>query len=313
MRIYRFNLIIFSIFFFILLIFFNRISLALENKIILKINNKIITSVDVFNEAKYLKVLNKNLNNLDNEEIVNLAKTSLLREKIKEIEISKYSKVDINKEYLESIVKNIYKNLGLENRNQFINYLNEYNIDINIVEKKLSNEALWNQLIYEKFHNKIKINKENIKKEIETFKKFSVSYNLNEILYIVKKKEDKKKSFEKIKESIKEKGFENTASLLSESESSKSGGKIGWVNEGSINKKILKELVKLNIGEYTNPIQTPAGFLIVRLVDKKKIEQTYNIDEELSLRIKNLQNQQLNQYSNIYFNKIKKDIKISEK
>ena len=313
MRIYRFNLIIFSIFFFILLIFFNRISLALENKIILKINNKIITSVDVFNEAKYLKVLNKNLNNLDNEEIVNLAKTSLLREKIKEIEISKYSKVDINKEYLESIVKNIYKNLGLENRNQFIDYLNEYNIDINIVEKKLSNEALWNQLIYEKFHNKIKINKENIKKEIETFKKFSVSYNLNEILYIVKKKEDKKKSFEKIKESIKEKGFENTASLLSESESSKSGGKIGWVNEGSINKKILKELVKLNIGEYTNPIQTPAGFLIVRLVDKKKIEQTYNIDEELSLRIKNLQNQQLNQYSNIYFNKIKKDIKISEK
>ena len=287
--------------------------MALENKIILKINNKIITSVDVFNEAKYLKVLNKNLNNLDNEEIVNLAKTSLLREKIKEIEISKYSKVDINKEYLESIVKNIYKNLGLENRNQFINYLNEYNIDINIVEKKLSNEALWNQLIYEKFHNKIKINKENIKKEIETFKKFSVSYNLNEILYIVKKKEDKKKSFEKIKESIKEKGFENTASLLSESESSKSGGKIGWVNEGSINKKILKELVKLNIGEYTNPIQTPAGFLIVRLVDKKKIEQTYNIDEELSLRIKNLQNQQLNQYSNIYFNKIKKDIKISEK
>ena len=67
------------------------------------------------------------------------------------------------------------------------------------------------------------------------------------------------------------------------------------------------------MGEYTTPIQTPAGFLILSIVDKKEIEQDYNIDKELPLRIKNLQNQQLNQYSNIYFNKIKRNIKISEK
>ena len=107
-------------------------------------------------------------------------------------------------------------------------------------------------------------------------------------------------------------GFENTASIFSISNSSKTGGNIGWVNEGSINKEILKELKKLKKGEYTNPIQTPSGFLILYLVNKKEIEQSYNIDEELSSRVKNIQNQQLNQYSNIYFNKIKKDIKISE-
>ena len=168
-------------------------------------------------------------------------------------------------------------------------------------------------MIFEKYHAKIKINKDNIKKEIESNKKFSISYNLNEILYSVKKKEDKDKIFLKIKESIKINGFENTASLFSISDSSKTGGKIGWINEGSINKEILKELIKLNKGEYSNPIQTPAGFLILNIVDKKKIEQSYNIEEELSLRVKNLQNQQLNQFSNIYFNKIRRDIKISEK
>ena len=67
----------------------------------------------------------------------------------------------------------------------------------------------------------------------------------------------------------------------------------------------------MNVGEYTAPIQTPAGFLILNIVIKR-IEQNFDINKELSLRIKNLQNQQLNQYSNIYFNKIKKDIKISE-
>ena len=307
------RLIIINLFILISSICFERLSLAIKNKIILKVNNEIITSVDVFNEAKYLKVLNVNLNNISNEDILNIAENSLLREKIKEIELSRYSEVEVNKEYLENIVRNIYKNLGLENKEDFIKYLNKYKIDLKDVEQKLSNEALWNQLIYEKFHNKIKINKENVKKEIESLKKLSISYNLNEILFFVNKKGDEEKIFKEIKESIKKNGFENTASLFSESDSSKTGGRIGWINEGSINKEILKQLAKLNVGEYTTPIQTPSGFLILSIVDKKEIEQAYNIDKELPLRIKNLQNQQLNQYSNIYFNKIKKNIKISEK
>lgn len=301
--------------FLILFIFFlsNKNSLAIENKIILKVNNEIITSVDVFNEAKYLKTLNKNLKNISDKEIIKLAKNSLLREKIKIIELSKYPDVRVNKEYLENIIKTIYTNLGLINKKQFLNYLSKYNIDIKVVEQKLSNEALWNQLIFEKFKDKIKINKDKIKKEIVSLKKYSTTYNLNEILYNVKKKDEQEKIFLEIQESIKLNGFENTASLFSVSESSKTGGKIGWINEGSINKEILKRLVKLEVGEFTQPIQTPAGFLVLNLVDKKKREQVFNIDEELSLRVKNLQNQQLNQFSNIYFNKIKKDIKISEK
>ena len=302
-------ILIFSIF---SLIFLKNISNAIENKIILKVNKEIITSVDVFNEAKYLKTLNKNLINIDNKEIINIAKTSLLREKVKEIEILRYPDIEVSREYLDSIIRSIYLNLGLKNKQEFINYLEINNIDLNIVEKKLSNEAMWNQLIFNKFHKKIKIDIENIKKEIEINKMFSFSYNLNEILYVVEKKEDRDKIFSKIKESVKINGFENTASIFSISDSSKTGGKIGWVNEGSINKEILKELKKLNKGEYTNPIQTPSGFLILKLANKKKIEQSYNMDEELSSRIKNIQNQQLNQYSNIYFNKIKKDIKISE-
>ena len=301
--------------FLILFIFFlsNKNSLAIENKIILKVNNEIITSVDVFNEAKYLKTLNKNLKNISDKEIIKLAKNSLLREKIKIIELSKYPEVSVNKEYLENIIKKIYANLGLINKKQFLNYISKYNIDIKVVEQKLSNEALWNQLIFEKFKDKIKINKEKIKKEIVSLKKYSTTYNLNEILYNVKKKDEQEKIFLEIQESIKLNGFENTASLFSVSESSKTGGKIGWINEGSINKEILKRLVKLEVGEFTQPIQTPAGFLVLNLVDKKKREQVFNIDEELSLRVKNLQNQQLNQFSNIYFNKIKKDIKINEK
>ena len=47
------------------------------------------------------------------------------------------------------------------------------------------------------------------------------------------------------------------------------------------------------------------------LKTKKKLKKI-DIDK-VSLRIRSLQNQQLNQYSNIYFKKIKKDIEINEK
>ena len=44
----------------LILISFNQHSLnAVENKILFKIDNEIITSVDVYNEIKYLKIMNK--------------------------------------------------------------------------------------------------------------------------------------------------------------------------------------------------------------------------------------------------------------
>ena len=108
-------------------------------------------------------------------------------------------------------------------------------------------------------------------------------------------------------------GFENTAALYSSSQSSKNGGNLGWINESSINKKILENISNLKIGEYTSPILIPGGFLIINIKDKKKIEKEIDLDKELAIRIRSLQNQQLNQFSNIFFNKIKKDISINEK
>ena len=91
-----------------------------------------------------------------------------------------------------------------------------------------------------------------------------------EIVYSSEKKDLAEKLFEKIKLSIKDNGFENTATLYSISNSSKTGGRLGWVKETSLNKKILKELSILKIGEYSNPILIPGGFLILKIEDKKK-------------------------------------------
>ena len=298
----------------IFIIFFSTNStLSIENKIILKINNSIITNLDVVNEANYLQALNPNLQNLEKNKILEIAKNSLIREKIKEIEILRSSTRSINSDYLESLIKSIYTNIGFKNKNEFIEHIEKFNINIQTIEKKISDETLWNQLIYKKFFSKVKIDQEKIKKDINLVNRKSKSYLLNEIVYSIDNNDEKKILFEKIKKSIVQNGFENTAAIYSIAETSKTGGNLGWISENTINKDILKYISKLKIGEFTNPILIPSGFLILKVKDMKEIEKKIDIEKELNLRIRSMQNQQLNQYSNIYFKKIKKNILIDEK
>ena len=298
----------------IFIIFFSTDStLSIENKIILKINNSIITNLDVVNEANYLQALNPNLQNLEKNKILEIAKNSLIREKIKEIEILKTSTRSVNPDYLESLIQSIYTNIGFKNKNEFIEPIEKFNINIQTIEKKISDETLWNQLIYKKFFSKVKIDQEKIKKDINLVNRKSKSYLLNEIVYSVDNNDEKKNLFEKIKESIGQNGFENTAAIYSIVETSKTGGNLSWRDENTISKDILKYISKLKIGEFTNPILIPSGFLILKVKDIKEIEKKIDIEKELNLRIRYMQNQQLNQYSNIYFKKIKKDILINEK
>ena len=285
---------------------------SLENKIIVKVDNEIITSVDINNEVKYLKALNPNLSKLDKNKIYQIAKSSLVREKIKLIEISKIAENKISEVYLENIIKNIYSSIGLNNKKEFIKYLNNFSIDIEEVENKLSNEALWNQLIYRNYYTKIKIDEKKIRDEIKSINNEIYSYLLYEILFNSDDKSETEKLYNQIKLSIEKNGFENTASIFSISESAKTGGKLGWIEEGSMSKKIVSEISQLKNDEYTKPILIPGGFLILSVKNKKKIQKNLDIEQEVKLKIKKMQNHQLNQFSNIYFNKIKKNVSINE-
>ena len=301
------------LYFIFLIFFFISSASSIENKIILKINNSIITNVDIINEANYLQALNPNLQNLKKDKILEIAKNSLIREKIKEIEISKTNSTSINSQYIESVIKSIYTKIGFKNKKEFIKHIKKFDVTIQVINKKLSDETLWNQLIYKKFYSKIKVDKEKIKKDLNSINRKSKSYFLNEIVYSAENNNETKILFKKIKESIVKNGFENAAAIYSISETSKTGGNLGWVSENTINKNILKYISEIKIGEFTNPILIPGGFLILKVRDIKQIEKKIDIEKELNSRIISMQNQQLNQYSNIYFKKIKKNILIDEK
>ena len=163
---------------------------AIETKIIYKIQNNIITNIDIKNEFKYLLVFNSDLQKLDKDQIFIISKDSVLVRKIKEIEISKFfNKIEINEEFSALLIKNLYESLKLKNLDEFILYLSQHDLNIEDIEERLAINALWNELIINKYASQIDINEEIIKKRILiSSKNTSKEYLLSEIIYLVKKK-----------------------------------------------------------------------------------------------------------------------------
>ena len=131
-------------------------------------------------------------------------------------------------------------------------------------------------------------------------------YNISEIMFNIEKNENLDEKYKLIIQSINNSGFENTALIYSISESSKNGGDLGWVNKSAISPKIEVELYSIKKGEFTKPITIPGGFLILKINDVKEEDAKLDISKELERVIEIKTNEQLNQFSNLYMNKIKK-------
>ena len=298
--------------FFIIFSFFYNFSQSQEIVIISKVDNEIITNLDIEIEKKYLLLLNEKLNKLSESEFFKLAKNSLIREKIKKKEINKvFKKRDEN--IKNKIIKNFHTRLGFEKKNEFIKFLNSKKINFENLREKLIIEAFWNQLIYIKFKNRIRIDNNSIKNDIINYYKSKdkkYEFNLSEIVIDFEKDISLRK--EEILKYINEFSFKVAANKYSKSDTSKYGGEIGWVKSSRLSKKIKKQISLIKIGEITEPIQTSNGYLFLKLNNKREIKEKLNIDKELSQQIEFEKNRQLNQFSLNYYKKLKQNTKIYE-
>ena len=296
--------------YFLIFVFFNQ-SNALENKILFKINNEIISTIDLYNETKYLSLLNKDLTNLEKDKIFEISKNSLIREKIKEIEILKnYKKLDLDEKYLDQIMNNYSKKMGFENVGKFRKNIEINGLDFETIQNKIKIELYWNQLIVKKFLKDVKIDKNKIKEELAknlTQKELLLS----EIVFNIDTKSNLEKKLEFIQKDIKTKGFSNAALIHGISDTANNGGKLGWIKLSSLNTKIKNELKNIRVGDISNPIVVPGGFLILKIVDQRDVKNNLDINKAIELAVNEKTNEQLNKLSIVYYNKIKKDIQIN--
>jgi len=297
----------------IILLFINIVKA--EDKIIieLQIENEILTNVDFLNEKNYLIALNNNLKNIPKNQLKQLARDSLIREKIKKIELSKFYDLNKKSKYMNQILADFYKRLNFSSEKEFHLFLKKYNLNLPDIKEKLKIETLWNELIYKRFNAQINIDEEKLKKKLSLQKNLLTEYSLGEILFELNSSEILEKKYNLILKNIKESGFKSSAAIFSISDSSKFGGDLGWINETQLNEVLLKEIKSINVNELTKPIQAANGYLILKLNNKRQKEVKINFEKTLKQMIKKEKNRQLNQFSLIYYNKTKQSIFISEK
>ena len=303
---------VFFIFFLIIFLEAQK-SWSLENKILFKVDNEIITTIDIYEEIKFLKTFNPEINNLNETEIFEISKNSILRERIKKLEIMKFVKeLEVNEKFLIKFIKGEYSKIGLNSFENFRNYIKDNNLNFEVIKEKFTIEIIWRDLIYQKFKEKVIINREKIKNEIlqNPIKENQRELLLSEIIFNVTNKIDYENKYEEILKDIEKSGFKKTALIHSDSDTATNGGLIGWIKENNLNQNIRTILSKLKIGQISKPIRTSGGFIILKIEDEKKYKSNFNLDDKIAEVVKFKTDDQLNQFSNMYFNKIKKDLTI---
>ena len=284
---------------------------TIENKILFKIDNEIITTIDIYEEIKFLRIFNPEINNLEDAELFEISKNSILRDRIKKIEILEFVKeLKVQDKFLLNLIKNKYSKTNIDTLEDFRIYLKKNNLDFNNVNEKLTIELIWNDLIYQKFNKKISIDREKIKKELlqNSKKKHQREFLLSEIVFTENDKISFKKKNEEIISDINNIGFKKTALKHSVSDTASNGGLIGWIKEDNLNQNIKKIVKELKTGQFSKPIRTSSGFMILKINDEKEYLSKFNLADKMEEVIRFKTNDQLNQFSRMYFNKVKKDL-----
>lgn len=289
-------------------------ALCLEIKILYQIEDEIITNFDVQEEVKYIGI-NRDTSNLNDKELFQISLRSLIKEKIKKNEIKKYYEIDYNVEKNKDISKLLLSQLGnklnFPSLQEFEQYLISKEIDIIKFKKKLLIDNFWNQLIVDKYINLIKIDEFKIDSQLKKLinnKSNILSFDLSEIVFLENSDKEFKLKYEEIIKSINNKGFGETAIIYSISESATSKGKIGWINETQISNVIFDEIKNLKVGDFSKPIDTSSGKIILKVNDKKNISKDFNVEEEKKKLIQYEQNRLLNQFSILYYKEIENKI-----
>jgi len=279
-----------------------------------KIDGEIITNIDLLNEKNYLIFLRPSLAKLSEEEILTVSKNSLIREFIKKKEIERVFKNLNNEKYIEEIKKQIFKFKKVKNEDELLILIKDKDLNYDKIIKKMMYEGMWNELIYQKYNSAIKIDEDKLKKnlKIKRLNNIKFEYNLSELLFEIDESEEYQNKLKVIKEYIISNNFKIAASKYSIANSSSKGGEIGWVKETFLSKKLTSILANMTKGEMTEPIKYPSGYLILKINDKKEMKQVTNFDKELKELIQYEKNKQFNQFSLLFYKKLKQNTNIDE-
>jgi peptidyl-prolyl cis-trans isomerase SurA len=287
----------------------------ITNKIITIIGKKIITQYDINKEEKHLNFVSQGqFDQLSEKEKNQVAKENLIRQRIKENEFSKYTKIEISDEKLNYYVNKSINSMGFTTKDDFKNNLLEFGLDYDEYLNKLNIEIMWNQLISNLYLRSITVDPKKIEKKIEILKKnnYVQEFLISEIFVTADSVNLLNEKSSLITKSISEIGFHNSAIKYSISETARNSGRLGWVPENQLSKEIRSSIKELKNNKVTNAINVNGGALILYIEDKRKTKISIDLKKTFDKLVLIEKNQQIARFSLSHYNKIKNNTLINE-
>ncbi len=286
---------------------------ALKNEIIVKIDDNIITAYEIKNKIKTSLILsNQDINQINIDKNKRRALSYLIDLKLKKNELTKY-KVEIESLNVNSQLLSLSSN----NVNELEKKFKKLGINFELFVNELKIETAWKQLMYNIYKEKVKINQEEINKEVLNYIQNSskiTEFNISEIEINLNEGSSYQDEVNFILKEINNNGFEETAQKFSISSSSQDSGNIGWVNSESLNSKVTEVFKKLKIGEVSTPIRNLDSLLFFKLNDKRVSGINDNNAEMIKKRlIDQKKNELFNLYSRSHLSKLKNNSLIEYK
>ena len=285
---------------------------ALQDALFATIGNKAITRADIVNEIKAILILNgenfsqENANNLEAAAIkANIQRT------LKQIEIEKYETLKFNKADVNSELNRLASKANVD-LDTLKNIFAANGIEFSSIEKHIETELLWNSLIFKIYNDRLTIDVDEVNEQLKLIQKQEKikEYLISEIIIEPVPNSEINSKVSEIKNEIKSVGFKQTAMNFSISESSISGGDLGWVNENLISKEFKKTIRETTVGQVSKPIILPEGILLFEVRDVKELEQFSSLEEAKNQIINSEKQKILNMYSLSHYDNLKRSVTI---
>jgi peptidyl-prolyl cis-trans isomerase SurA len=164
---------------------------------------------------------------------------------------------------------------------EFDTFVKKQGLDEESVLKQMEAQLLWTKIVYTRIRPLINLSDYEVKEAVERIANGSIGneeVNLSEIVLIVQD-EKELKNVSMLAENLyselrKGADFAATAKEFSNSSSAANNGKIGWIPLRDLNQQLQSGLTATAKGDITSPIRTQLGFHIIKVHDRRQLEQT---------------------------------------
>ena len=285
----------------------------IKDNLFATVGDKALTDSDVINEIKTILILNNQAYTIEKKkELQSIAVRRIIERAIKKIETEKYDFLEFNQIDLDIQINSIAQRANVS-VDTLKNIFETNGLDFEQIKKNIITELLWNNLMISIYKNNLTVNEDEINQQLKNFDKNTESneYLISEI--VLKSVETNKLNEElnKVKNMIKDIGFEKTAMTVSVSPNSTSGGNIGWIEENSLAKKFKSRIISTPVGEISEPIVLPEGIIIFTVRDKRKSNKVGDLESIRKSLIAAERNKILNMYSLSHYESLTRKIAVN--